>query len=455
MVLNPSSDRSVGTSYRADSLRVLIVSENVSMQMGGEASLPFYYFNLLRARQIDVFMICHERVREELRQTLPQEAFQRCRFVKDTPLQVALWQIGKRFPYRIHDLIFGQLIHWVTQWKMRAMAKQWIRTEDIQILFEPSPINPKGVSFMYDMGIPVVMGPLCGGLEFPPAFRYMDSAFSRFGVGAGRFLSAFANRLIPGKLKADVLIVANHRSAQALPRGYQGRLQYVIESGVDLDIWQPKAIAPLFNDYPEMETAPPPVRFVYSGRFVDWKGVQFLVDAFKQVAKTHNVVLELVGDGALRPEIEQQVITAGLQDRVKFHGWLTRQESAKLIARCDIFVMPSLRECGGTALLEAMAIGLPVIATDWAGPAQYVDQTCGILVPPTSIDGFVSGLAAAMDQLAQSPALRQQMGKAGRQRVRTQCFDWDAKTDRVIQIFHETLQTRRRSVQSLEYSAVP
>jgi glycosyltransferase involved in cell wall biosynthesis len=56
----------------------------------------------------------------------------------------------------------------------------------------------------------------------------------------------------------------------------------------------------------------------------------------------------------------------------------------QILRDSDVFVMPSLRECGGTAILEAMALGKPVVTTDWGGPADYVTPECGLLVSPTS-----------------------------------------------------------------------
>lgn len=425
-------------------MRLVIVADNVSMRMGGEASLPFYYFKLLHARQFDVWVVCHERVRSELQTTLSAEELRKIRFVEDTALQKVIWKISQWFPYRVKDLIFGQLLHFLTQLTVRKRARQLIQGRDLQLVFQPAPITPKGVSLMYNMGIPTVIGPLCGGLELPPAFQYMDSRLTRISIRGGRMLSNFMNRLFPGKLQADALIVANPLTAQALPNGYQGRLYEVIESGVDLSLWQPK---------PYQEPDPnQPVRFVYAGRFVDWKGVQFLVEAFGKVAHQMNAVLELIGDGELRGELEDQVKALGICDRVIFHGWMAREKSAQIVRDCDVFVMPSLRECGGTAILEAMAMGLPTIVTNWAGPAEYVDASCGILVDPSSQTAFVDGFAEAMLRLAASPELRRQMGEAGTVQVTQRYLDWNAKVDRVIEIFRETVQseasTASRSVRT-------
>jgi glycosyltransferase involved in cell wall biosynthesis len=107
--------------------------------------------------------------------------------------------------------------------------------------------------------------------------------------------------------------------------------------------------------------------------------------------------------------------------------------------QADVFVLPSLREVGGIVLLEAMAVGLPVIATDWGGPAIHVTDSTGIRVAPTSREDFIRGLADAMVRLADSPELRQQMGHAGLERVRTNLYDWNQKTDRLLEIYAELI----------------
>lgn len=259
----------------------------------------------------------------------------------------------------------------------------------------------------------------------------MDSQLTQILIGSTRFLSLLMHWLVPGKLQADTLIVANQTSAKALPKGCKSKIYEVVESGVDLSIWkQTKRNNPQSNQS---------VRFVYCGRFTDWKGFQCLVEAFKQVAEQTNSVLELSGDGVLRDSIEAQVEALNLQNRVNFHGWMTREASAKLIADCDVFVMPSLHECGRTALLEAMAMGLPIVTTNWAGSANYVDSNRGILVESTSREAFINGLVMAMILQAESAELRRQMSKAGMQRITKNYFDWDSKTERVLEILRETL----------------
>jgi glycosyltransferase involved in cell wall biosynthesis len=74
-----------------------------------------------------------------------------------------------------------------------------------------------------------------------------------------------------------------------------------------------------------------------------------------------------------------------------------------------------------------------VIATDWGGPADYLDSTCGILVPPDSRAAFVAGLARAIRELDHSPELRLKMGEAALRRVAE--FGWDRQIDRILEVY--------------------
>jgi glycosyltransferase involved in cell wall biosynthesis len=412
-------------------LRVLIVSENISMRMGGESSLPFYYAKLFTARGAQVWLACHERVRDEVRQALPELA-ERTFFVEDSLLQKLMFRYTAWLPYRIRDLLVGQLIHYSTQWRLRKRAVDLASRKLIDVVFESSPITPKGLSFMYRIGVPVVIGPLCGGMEFPPAFRSLDSWVARNAISLSRAFSKVANRLVPGKPEADVILVANAQTERALPTKVRGDVIRLFESGVDLHLWSVPA-----NARPKDGE----VRFVFSGRFVDWKGIQYLLPAFERVAATESSCrLELIGGGGeFEREVQELANRESIRDRVRLHGWVPRERAAEILRDADVFVMPSLRECGGTAILEAMAMGKPVIATNWGGPADYVNERCGILVPPNSPEGFVQGLADAILLLAKSADLRRSLGAGGVQRVKEDYLAWDAKADRVLSILAETV----------------
>jgi glycosyltransferase involved in cell wall biosynthesis len=87
-----------------------------------------------------------------------------------------------------------------------------------------------------------------------------------------------------------------------------------------------------------------------------------------------------------------------------------------------------------------MAAGLPVIATAWGGPLDYLDETCGILVKPQSREALISGFADGIATLAKSAPLRHQMGQAGYARA-SQNFNWERKIDQILELYASVSQT--------------
>ena len=410
---------------------IIIVTENASLQMGGEASRPYFCFKLMRSSGIDVWLVCHVRVRNELLELLSAEDFARVHFLPETLWQSMLWRASEWLPRNIRDLIITQLSQISGQRRARRVVKRLVAELKIKAVYEPAPNAPSSLSFMHGLGVPVIIGPMSGGITLPPAFRSIDSLTSRIVVNATRKLARLAHRIVPGKIKADALIVANKQTELALPKGCHGKVYPIIESGVDLSNWQPRSV--------RNTTRTGPVRFASSGRFVKWKGFQFLIEAFAAVAEQANVALDLIGDGEMRSKLEHKVKKLGLQDIIHFHGWSTREQSAQIISGCDVYVQSSLSEAGGTAIIEALALGLPVVATDWGGPSEIINASCGILVKPDSHEEFVSGLSKAMLSLATDGKVRQRMGAAATKRSTEHYLDWNSKVDRIAEVIEETI----------------
>jgi glycosyltransferase involved in cell wall biosynthesis len=414
-------------------MRVLLVGENASMRMSGETTFPCLYFKLLRDRGVDVRMICHARVRDELRELLGED-FSRVSFVDDNAMDLALFRMEQFIPGKLREQTVVILRHVRIRQRMRPVIRDLVRQHSIDIIHEVTPISPKMPSCAHGLGVPVVIGPLCGGMVYPPGFRFMESLAEKAFEPLGRRLSHLVNLLVPGKLRSEALIVANEQTRQALPRGCRGRIfEGIPDIGVNLGVWDR-------GPSPRQPRVGGPIRFVFLGRLVAWKGVEFLLDAFARVAAScPEAVLEILGDGPLRGEYEAKAAALGIADRVSFDGWVAPSEGASRMKDADAFVLPSLRECGGSAAFEAMALGLPVIVARWGGPGLYVNDECGIRVEPSSREAFVDGLAQAMLRLAHDPELRRRMGEAARQFAIGGIFNWDRKIDRILEIYEETL----------------
>jgi len=232
-------------------------------------------------------------------------------------------------------------------------------------------------------------------------------------------------------LRADVILVANRRTRDALPRGITGQVIQLVENGVDLSIWQRSASSQKGEA----------IRLIFVGRLVDWKALDIVFEAMARIRSRFPISLEVVGDGPMREQWQASAQELGLGSAVEFTGWLSQQACANRMQQSDVLVLPSLFECGGSVVIEAMAMGLPVIATRWGGPTDYLDDSCGVLVTPSSREALVAGFAEAMARLAMSAELREQMGQSGKARAKAN-FDWNRKVDQILEVYQAAM-TRR------------
>jgi glycosyltransferase involved in cell wall biosynthesis len=433
-------------------INVLIIAEHASLNFGGEAALPLHYFRVLRNRGIEAWLIVHARTKAELQSRFPED-IDRIYFIPDTLWHRLLFKIAILLPHRISFFTFGFLLRLLTQILQRSLAKQIIKDKKIDIIHQPIPVSPKDPSMLFDLGVPIIIGPMNGGMNYPPAFQKMESRLVRVAISWGRALASFMNVVIPGKLKATTLLVANERTREALPSSVREVPTIeLVENGVDLSLWTQDLSQKikLKEENFQKKDQPNLTRFVFIGRLVDWKAVDLLLIAFKQVVEKIPARLDIIGEGDQKANLEEIARNLSLisssnelnsdhsQANLRFWGWLSQADCAKQLQESDVLVLPSLYECGGAVVLEAMALSLPVIATNWGGPADYLDDSCGILVNPDSREGLIDGLAAAMFDLANSPELRQSMGKAGAEKV-VNFFDWDKKGEKILEIYQDSI----------------
>jgi glycosyltransferase involved in cell wall biosynthesis len=406
-------------------LRVCIVAEHASLRFGGEASLPLHYYSRLRARGVEAWLIVHGRTREELEQLFPDENG-RIQFIADRWFHKLIWRLNAYLPRRVAGATFGTLMVLVNQYIQRQMVLDLIALQHINVVHQPIPVSPRAPSFICKLGVPVVMGPMNGGMDYPRAFRNVESWFTRASVAVGRRGADLINRVIPGKRFAAIVLVANQRTRQALPSCVAGEVIEVPENGVDLNLWSAQ---------PHISTTERVPRFLFIGRLVDWKRLDLAIGALAKVPRAR---LEVIGDGPMRAEWTQLAATLNLSDRVSFLGWMPQAECAQRLQSATALLLPSIYECGGAVVLEAMATGTPVIAVAWGGPADYLDESCGILVPPTSQTAVVERFTAAMQKLIDDPQLARRLSTAAQQKVEAS-FDWEQKVDRILQIYRRAM----------------
>ena len=209
-------------------------------------------------------------------------------------------------------------------------------------------------------------------------------------------------------------VVNELRSEWGAPMGTE-----VVPNGVEL---------PTESTIPAVATGPARPVMLAAGRMERVKGFDLLIEAVSRLDTS--VRLNLVGDGAVRGELEAQVRDLGLEDRVMFLGRRESAEVTSLMAKADVVVVPSRYEPFGIVCLEAWASGTPLVATNRGGPADFVtDGVDGLLVDPEDVEA----LAERIRRVLRDGGLADALAAAGRRRV--QDFSWSRVTDAYRSIY--------------------
>jgi len=269
--------------------------------------------------------------------------------------------------------------------------------------FRPNVLHASGLHFQSSLAaailarrkkVPFVATGHIGSIENLAGL--VRTATSTYEKSIGRYILKTSRRVI-----AVSAAVADHMVHLGAP----SRSVHVVPNGVDLDRFRPGS---------RSETQ---VGVVFVGRLIGNKGPDEVLDAFAAVAGD-DATLTFIGDGPMRGELEAKIQRLELQDKVSFLGHIDDVE--RLLGEADVMVRPSQTEGQSLAILEAMASGVAVIASDIPPNRELLgDDERGLLVAP----GDQSGLSAALGALIDDENRRGSLARAARELV--VCHTWD------------------------------
>jgi glycosyltransferase involved in cell wall biosynthesis len=286
-----------------------------------------------------------------------------------------LWQrVALRHARNLHQQVRFDAIHHVTWAGVRAPT------------------------FLGTLGPPLIIGPSGGGETSPRSLR---DDLSLRGKVAER-IRDFSNSTItlnplvrPGFTKAAAIFVST-TDTQNLFNGALREKTIVF-------------FGPNLQDLPATlprRTLHDPVRFLYVGRLLYWKGINIALRAFAQIVKElPNARFSIRGEGREQSRLEEYIAQYHLQNRVDFIPRLPRQELFDLYNSHDLFMFTSLHDSGGFAALEALAHGMPVVCLDLGGPKNLITPNSGLMIKTNGRNTAQVSAAVAEEviQLLKSP----------------------------------------------------
>lgn len=173
-------------------------------------------------------------------------------------------------------------------------------------------------------------------------------------------------------------------------------------------------------------------KFIAVGAMRKVKRFDLLIEAFASCQFPENVELEIVGNGVERPLIERKIKEFNAYNRVKLLGTKTPSEISDLLCQADCFVLSSRLETFSIVLIEAMAKGLPVIATKCGGPETFVRPEDGLLVEKESVDGLMTALKY----------MKTHSHEYNSEEIRQHCYDHfsqDVIANKIIDIYKQVI----------------
>jgi glycosyltransferase involved in cell wall biosynthesis len=240
---------------------------------------------------------------------------------------------------------------------------------------------------------PLVWGPIGGGVN--PPMRLLGELGPR---GAVETLARFLGRPLIARLPpvrttervATITFVQNRATASRLRPAGKTKLL-------------PNAFAVEVDEVPQPQRRNEDIVFV--GRFLPWKAPTLAIRALQYV-RHPEAMLRFFGDGPEQARMERAIRRWGLQDRVRFEGWIPRGELLPQVARAGVLIHPAVHEEAGLCIAEALSFGTPVVALDHGGPSEIIGQwgaAPGALVPPQGPEATARSLAAAIDRFLFDP----------------------------------------------------
>ena len=279
------------------------------------------------------------------------------------------------------------------------------------------------------IGIPFILGPLNGGVPWPPGFE-------RERLREREFLSYLRGvyRLLPGRksmLDSAAAIICGSRHTQSeVENGRSPRVRWLPENAID---------PARFSRIAVPAQAGAPLKAVFIGRLVPYKGADMAIEAAAPFIAAGRMSLDIVGDGPQMESLIAQAAALKIENGVTFHGWQQHRAVQDIASACQLLLFPSVREFGGGVVLEAMALGLVPLIVDYGGPGELVESTTGLKVPLGDRASIVSSLQDALDRVTSSPEALMAMAQAARSKV-MQDFTWSAKARQISTVYDAVLR---------------
>jgi len=408
--------------------RILLSAYQCAPGAGSVSQIGWEWYSRL-SRHVKVTLATHIRNKELLEKSGSPLNGSEIIYIDTEWLARPLWKTANAlFPGSEHSaFLFSSFDYFAYEHELlKAARKRQVKGQCWDVVHVVTPVSPSAVTRMASLQLPLIRGPLNGGLETPKQFPELMKADSAW-VYPLREITRPMRLLMGEKKSGDIVLAANQVTRRSLTNAEQRVARSMMEIAVDIQKYEA-------TPWPDAPSAENPLRIVFVGRLIPAKALSLLLDAMQEMKDSFPIDLTVVGDGPMRAEWEAKAESLG--KRVRFLGALGAKEVVQEIQKAHVLCLPSVRESGGAVLLEAMSCARPVIAVAHGGPADIVHDAVGKLVPADNARVVIEGLKAAMTEIFHEPGKWSERGQQGRKEAEER-HSWDAHVMQMLGMYDE------------------
>src|SRR6516164_5806721 len=341
---------------------------------------------------------------------------------------IEAWALRRifKFNYRSQVLTaFGVPISLVFEcYTWRRMRSRIMAGEfDVVLRLLPlSTVCPSPFAFFLRKGpIPFVLGPLNGGLPWPPGFVQLSR--QKEWISNLRNLYRFLPFARSTYRYAAAIIAASSQTYSEFAK-YRDKVFFVPEPGIG------RSVCLGDSRCPEPDAK---LDLIFVGGLVPRKACDLALRAAAPLVRNGLANFTVVGDGPERSRLEQLVKSLEIEKEVSFSGWVSHAEVLQRLRSADVLVFPSVRDNGAGIVFEALASGAVPVVADFGGPGDIVYRDVGYKVPLINESDMVSRMEKILADLAQNRDCLERVRQQGMAYAR-ECLTWDAKAQRTTQV---------------------
>ena len=320
------------------------------------------------------------------------------------------------------------------QWQKKALklAKELDAKYNFDLVHQLNMVGYREPGYLYKLNKPFVWGPM-GGFNITP-WKLLPS----MGV-KGMVFYGMRNIINSWQMKHSVRVAEAVNESDSIITATED------DHNTLLKLWNKDNIV-----IPEVgfqtstkhltESRVGKLKICWSGLHIPRKSLNLLLEAMARLKNPDNVELHIIGEGECTRKWKYLSKKLRLKN-ITWHGWVEKTEAMGIMSECDVFVITSLSDATSTVLLEALSMGLPVVATNHLGFANVITDACGIKIDLKNHKQVIRDFAFAIEKLEGDEKYRQKLSLGALKRAKD--FSWASKIDLIDKIYQNVIEKHK------------